>query len=263
MRIQLISVSIALLAACSATNNDSPSGGGSGGGSGGATADEIASCHNDCDQMKFFGCNSAADQSSCYDDCGTATPTQISTFDGCARTSICDPSCRNDITPPPPDGGTATGTGASAASCASACQKLVSCSEITLGEESACESQCEMSAYQYQITCIANTDCSKLESQCGAAPNGGGDGDSGIVVVVDDGGSSTTDASQSATNFIPCDDACDALQSNTCISQSDDTLCRDLCFSKTQAQDDAFTSCVAGASSDCNAASSCYSALQK
>ena len=123
---------VVVIACTSVTTGDGATPGG-----GGASGTQIASCKSSCDKMKFFGCNSAAEQARCYADCDGATGSQIDLFNGCAGSSICDPSCRTSITPPPASGTTTTtgGGGASAGSCTTACSKLVECSFVKVGDQ--------------------------------------------------------------------------------------------------------------------------------
>src|SRR4051794_21379973 len=90
-------VSLGVLA-CTATANGTPDGtsGGNSSSGGGASATQIDACKESCNKMKFFGCNSAEQQAACYQDCGSATPSQIELFTNCAGTSICDPACRTN-----------------------------------------------------------------------------------------------------------------------------------------------------------------------
>ena len=112
-----------VVVACSTVTTGSGAPGG-----GGASGTQIASCKSSCDKMKFFKCNSAAEQARCYTECDAATASQIDIFTGCAGSSICDPACRTSIAPSQPaggSGGTTGGGGASAASCDQGCSKLV------------------------------------------------------------------------------------------------------------------------------------------
>src|SRR5262249_44723835 len=119
---------------------------------GAASSADVDSCkHDACDKMKFFGCNSADEQAACYADCDKATASQIELFRWCGENSVCDPACRTNINPPPASGssgGSGGGTsggggGANAASCGSACDKLVQCSFIPVGSKDDCVARCQ------------------------------------------------------------------------------------------------------------------------
>lgn len=167
-----------LVCACSSTETGSGGSSGSSGSSSGESASgaQVDACKRACDKMKFFQCNSAEEQARCYADCDKATPSQIELFNACAQNSICDPSCRTNIQP-----SGSKGTGATANSCASACDKLVTCSLIPIGAKSSCVDKCEKEGYQYQVDCAVNSACDKIESACGGGTGGesGGGGSTG------------------------------------------------------------------------------------
>ena len=255
----------ALLAlACTVTSTTTP---GSGPGGGGATAGQISGCKQSCDKMKFFGCSSAEGQAACYSDCDQATPSQIQVFTGCADNSVCDPACRTNITPKPSgssgsSGGSGGGGGATASSCGTACDKLVSCSLIRVGDKSACLTECQKSAYQYQIDCVNNVACDKVASACGSTTTGGC-GSSGTT----SGGTSGTtsggfDASNDQFDIQACQTACDNLNFFSCLSATEHSACRALCASSTTAKRDTFKSCANGAGGDCPKGQACYATFQ-
>jgi|GEM_PF-2634696 len=240
----------AVAAACSSSSTV-----GTTGGSGGASSDQVASCKQSCDKMKFFECNSAAEQARCYDDCNAATSDQIQLFTACANNSVCDPACRTNITPKPSSGQPAAGgTGASAATCTSACQKLVQCSYVRVGDEPACEAQCTKSAYQYQIDCVNNTSCDKLASTCGTptgSTTGGGTG-------TDDAGGGGADDFE----VLRCQSSCDTLSTFACINATDHAKCRSLCATATAGDRDSFRTCADGAAPDCTRATDCWTTFE-
>lgn len=207
--------------------------------------------------MKFFQCNSAEEQARCYADCEKATPSQIEVFNACAQNSICDPSCRTNIQPA---GGTAGGGGASSSSCTTACDKLVSCSAIKVGDKPACLEICQKEAYQYQIDCVNATECSKLEATCGSLNETGGGGETSSS-----GGSSGTTTSSGGSSgsddfdIMRCQTACDSLQFFDCLDASEQSACRSLCSTAAAAKRDTFTSCANGAGSECTKGQDCYS----
>lgn len=236
-----------LVVACTVnTSSSSPS-------AGGATAADVDRCKSGCDKMKFFDCSSADEQARCYADCDKATPSQIQVFAGCAENSICDPSCRTTIQPKDstqPQGG----AGASASTCSTACDKLVSCSLIAIGQKSACNTQCTKSGYQYQVDCVNHTDCGKIASTCGGATSGG----------TDNGPSSgTIDASVPDMTVAQCQNACDTASFFDCLSASEHTTCRDHCASASASVRQNFTSCSDNAASDCNKQKDCLSVFLK
>lgn len=221
------------------------------GSSGGATAQEVSDCQSGCDQMKFFGCNSSGEQAACYGDCSTATPAQINLFVNCAHSSICDPSCRNDIAPanppaPPP---------VSASDCASACAKAIMCSIVPVGDQTGCEMECTQSAYQYQIDCVNNNACNAIPSACGFSSSSSSDagpppGDAGPPPDLDAGNLE-----------IPiCQQSCQLLLASMCIDAQTQSECNALCASNSEAQDQTFDQCVqvsAPAPGSCDAAIAC------
>lgn len=245
-----LSFSVVALA-CSGSSNDSPGGssGSSGAASGGATGAQIDACKQGCDKMKFFNCSSAAEQARCYDDCDKASSKQIEVFTGCAQASVCDPDCRTSITPAPSTGGTG-GSGASAESCGTACQKLVTCNFIKVGDKDACVDACEKQAYQYQIDCVTSNDCSAIPKACGASAGGSGGTSSGTS----SGG--TTDP-----GVFRCESACDGALFFKCIDASQQAKCREACTTVAATKRDAYASCANQAGGDCAQQGDCYSQL--
>lgn len=246
----------ALAFACSSSTAADP--GGSSGSSGqngpstaGATSVQVDSCKEGCNKMKFFGCNSAEEQATCYSQCGSATPAQIELFTACAQTSICDPACRTNITPKPAPGAPApTGSGGTPSSCSTACDKLATCSFIKTGDKAKCSSLCEKEAYQYQIDCINNTACDKMQSACGGGGSSGGGN-------VGPGGSGADQVSISQ-----CQNSCDQLLFESCIDAAGQSACRATCSSSTTAKRDTFSSCVGTAIGECTKGNACYEAFQ-
>jgi hypothetical protein len=247
-----------LLAACTVTTTSNNPGS-----PGGASSAQISSCKQSCDKMKFFGCNSADQQAACYADCDQATPAQIQVFTGCADNSVCDPACRTNIAPKPAGGGTATGTGASPSSCGTACDKLVSCSLIHVGDKAACDTECQKSAYQYQIDCVNNTACGNIQAACGN-PTGGSSGGGSTSGGTTSGGTTSggVDAGSDQFDIQVCQSACDTLNFFTCFSASDHAACRDLCTTAASAKRSTFSSCVNGSGSDCAKGGACYATFQ-
>ena len=241
-------ISIGAIACSSSTAADPGSSGSSGAngssgaggaGWGGASTQQIDGCKESCNKMKFFGCNSAEEQAACYNECRKATPAQIELFTACAGTSICDPACRTNITPKPAPGAPVqTGGGATTSSCGTACDKLVGCSFVKVGEKPGCLSACEKDAYQYQIDCINYTACEKMQSACGG---GGGGGDVSIT---------------------QCQGACDQLLFTDCFDAAAQSACRATCGGATAAKRDTFSTCVTTAVGQCPKANACYSSLK-
>ncbi|MEO6418750.1 MAG: hypothetical protein ABIP39_05055 [Polyangiaceae bacterium] len=219
----------------------------------GVSATDVNRCKSSCDKMKFFDCASADEQAKCYNDCDVATINQIQIFTGCADNSICDPACRTTIEPKPSGGGTPTGGGASASSCGTACDKLVSCSLIPVGAKADCLSQCQMSAYQYQIDCVNNQTCDKVKSVCGNTTGG--------ATVT---GSGDTDAgSNDSFKITQCQQACDSANFFSCITATQHSNCRTLCSSAAADPRDSYTSCQNGAGGDCTKSTDCYTVFSQ
>jgi hypothetical protein len=235
--------------ACTTTVNGTDGAPGAPGapGSGGASTQQIDACKESCNKMKFFGCNSAEQQAACFNECGSATPSQIELFTACAGTSICDPACRTNITPKPTGGGPATGGGATPSSCGTACDKLISCSFVKVGDKGACLNACQKDAYQYQIDCVNNTECGKIQSACGG---GSSSGETGT-----DGGTGPDTIS-----IARCQNSCDQLLFQSCINAANQAACRAKCSATTGAKRDTFSSCVS-VSPSCDTGNDCYSAF--
>lgn len=238
------SLSIALLFACSSSSDDSSGSD--------ASADAISACKEGCDKMKFFDCSSAAELAACHDDCDAASSKQIETFTACAENSICDPECRLQIAPKPEDGddGPPKGSGASESSCQSACQKLVTCNFIRVGDEDPCVAACQKEAYQFQIDCVNGNECSKLKDACGAdvetdSPTGDADA----------GGTSDPFSEQR------CKNACDSAKLFDCFDAAQHGECQDKCSAADETARDQYTSCVDTSGSECSELDDCYSQL--
>ncbi len=235
-----------LLGACSSTTATNANG---------VSTTDVMRCKGGCDKMKFFMCSSADGQAKCYSDCDTATLNQIQVFTGCAENSICDPACRTTIQPKPSGGGTPTGSGATSSSCGTACDKLVMCSLIKVGDKSACTDQCTKTAYQYQIDCVNNQACDKIQSVCGGGSSSGGGGGGTTV----DGGLGTDDSFK----IMMCQQACDSANFFSCITASELSTCRGLCTTATAAKRDSYTSCQNGAGGMCTKATDCYTVFNQ
>jgi hypothetical protein len=238
------------IAGCTATATGGPGSSGTGTGTGGATAADTSRCKSSCDKMKFFDCSSAAEQARCYADCDTATTSQIEVFTGCAESSICDPECRTSIQPK--DAPKTGGGGASAATCATACDKLVSCSLIPVGAKAECNSECSTNGYQYQIDCVNKTACDKVASTCG-----GGSSSSSSSSSSDDGPPSTGNPSAE------CLSECDSINFFKCAPVASHASCRDKCTKATATSRDSFTSCSSSSGVDCERKSDCLDAFLK
>ena len=220
-----------------------------GSGSGGASTAETGRCKQACDKMKFFKCSSANEQAACYADCDGATPAQIDVFTGCAENSICDPECRTSIQPAEKQQG--GGGGASAATCATACDKLVSCSLIPVGAKAECNSRCSTEGYQYQIDCVNNTECGEIVSTCGGASSSSEDG------AGDDGDDDDDDDGSSSGSTAACLVQCDQINTFECAPVELHSACRDRCTSASAKERDDFTSCSQSSGVNCNSKAGC------
>ena len=101
---------VALAAACSSSSADGDGSAGSGDPTGGANPQQIADCKSSCDQLKFFDCNDAQDQATCYDNCSEASGAQIELFVACVTNDTCDPECSTHIQPEPEPSSGPTGS---------------------------------------------------------------------------------------------------------------------------------------------------------
>lgn len=217
-------------------------------GGGGASTVQTGRCKQACDKMKFFKCSSASEQAACYADCDGATPAQIDVFTGCAENSICDPECRTSIQPA--EKAQAGGGGASAATCETACDKLVSCSLIPVGAKAQCNSECSTKGYQYQIDCVNNTACAELVSTCGGESSssevGPGDGD---------------DEGPGGDAVAACFEECDSINFFDCAPTELHGECRAKCTSASATAREAFTSCSKSSGVKCANKKTCLDAF--
>jgi hypothetical protein len=122
----------------------------------------IQSCQDSCDKMATLNCGGSSAKSQCYDDCDQATTDGIQKFNACAPTAACDPSCRNDVA-----GFGRMGGGVSGDDCNAACMKLVTCGTLQAANVPTCITQCTKVAYQFQVDCLKNNDCSAQKTACG------------------------------------------------------------------------------------------------
>lgn len=246
---------VSLVAALAIVACSSTTAGPGGGPTGTASQAQIDNCKQSCDKMKFFGCNSAEEQARCYTDCSSATPSQIDIFTGCADNSICDPACRTKIQPAGSGqggvsgGGTSGGTGATASSCATACDKLISCSFIPLGAKAQCNSECSTKGYQYQIDCVNNNACDKIQSACGGG---------GSTITVDPG-----DAGADDFDVRRCQSECDSINFFKCAPVESHAACRAKCTTAAANVRDDFTSCSSSSGGDCDRKGACLDTFLK
>jgi uncharacterized membrane protein YgcG len=230
---------VLLLAAACTLNNSSTT-------PGGASSADLSRCKNGCDKMKFFKCNSADEQARCYDDCNTASASQIELFVGCAESSICDPACRTKVQAPDKKP-----SGASASTCTQACDKLATCSLIRVGDKAGCEAQCQKSAYQFQIDCVNNNVCADIQKTCGGTEGGG----------TSSGGTSSGGTSSGGTgDATACQTECDQLHFFDCIDANAFAACRAKCTTATTTRD-TFVSCARTSGVDCSKGRACLANL--
>lgn len=183
IRSVLTLVALVALGACSKTSasggpgddDDSEPGRGPGG--------QLTACQDACDKMKLFRCNSADEQARCYADCDGATESQIDLFVACAGNSVCDPACRTNIQPAPPDGEPAPGGGGGGSEggggdasggpdgdvalheCQTACDRLNTFACVSPADHAACRGLCDERA----------ASGGDLETFAGCVFTGGGD----------------------------------------------------------------------------------------
>jgi hypothetical protein len=244
------SVAIIVVAGCSVTTTAAPGEGGSG--TGGASSAQTADCKKGCDKMKFFDCSSAEEQAKCYADCDSATPQQIEVFTACAQNSICDPECRTSIVPK--EKASSGGGGASASSCGTACDKLISCSFIPVGAKAECNTRCAAEGYQYQIDCVNKNACGDIESKCGG------------ISSTEEGTSSGGISSGGIPGPDPkaeCLDECDSVNFFDCTTVEKHSDCRDRCDSATTSSRDTFVACSKSSGVDCDKKAGCLDAFLK
>jgi hypothetical protein len=238
-------LSVIVIGGCSVTTSAAP-----GTGPGGASSEQTGDCKRGCDKMKFFDCSSAEEQAKCYADCDSATPNQIEVFTACAENSICDPECRTSIVPK--EKASEGGGGASASSCSTACDKLISCSFIPVGAKAECNSECSTKGYQYQIDCVNKNTCDDIKTKCGGVPTSSGGGD------ISGGGTIPTGDPVAA-----CQDECDSINFFDCAPVEKHSECRAKCSSATTTSRDDFVSCSKSSGVDCEKKSACLDAFLK
>jgi hypothetical protein len=241
-------LSVLVVAGCTVTANGAD---GNGTSVGGATPTQTGDCKRGCDKMKFFDCSSADDLAGCYANCDSATPQQIEVFTSCAENSICDPECRTSIVPK--EKATEGGSGATASSCSTACDKLISCSFIPLGAKAECNTQCETKGYQYQIDCVNKNACGDIESKCGGVPSGGEGGGSGT-------GTGTVPGPDPVAE---CQEECDSINFFDCAPVEKHSECRAKCSSATATLRDDFVTCSSSSGVDCTKKAGCLDAFLK
>jgi hypothetical protein len=251
----LLVVFVIVVGACTIESSSGP-GSGSSAGTGGATTTDINRCKQGCDKMKFFDCASADEQAACYGDCNAATPSQIELFTACAENSICDPACRTKVQPA--DKAAAGGTGATSSSCATACDKLISCSFLPLGAKDKCTTECSTKGYQYQIDCVTKTACAEIEKKCGGINESGG-GSSGSSSG--SSGESSSGSSGSSFDVSTCQTQCDSINFFECASTAEHSACRDKCVSATSTARSTFTSCSQSSGTSCAKKKECLDAF--
>jgi hypothetical protein len=210
----------------------------------GSSNQEISACKKSCDKMKFFECNSAAEMAACYSGCDSARSDDIELFVACADNSVCDPQCRIHIEPASP------GPVKTQSACGSACDKLVSCSVIRLGDKDACVAACEQYAFQSGVDCVLQTSCDQVVATCGVKLDGSG-GSSG-------GGGTTGGGGGTDAGVVSCQSACDSLSFFGCLSAADHAACRDLCATAAADRRDSFTTCANANAVDCTRGDDCY-----
>ncbi len=146
-------------------------------------------------------------------------------------------------------------------SCTTACDKLAMCSFIKVGDKDACAGACEKQAYQYQIDCINNTACDKMQMACGGNVNtGGSSGPGGSSGTGGSSGSNPADV----VSISQCEATCDQLLFSMCFEAADQSACRTACSAATTttAKRDTFSSCVNASTGQCPQANACYSTFQ-
>src|SRR5690606_102931 len=141
------------------------------------------------------------------------------------------------------------GGGASADSCSSACDKLISCSLIPVGAKAECGAECSKRGYQYQIDCVNKTACGEIASKCGGISEGGETGGSS-------GSLPTPDTSKE-----DCLRACDDINFFDCAPVSKHSECRAACGSASESVRDDFTSCSDSSGVDCPKKAACLDAF--
>src|SRR5262249_5444804 len=130
---------------------------------------------------------------------------------------------------------------------------------IPVGAKDQCLTECQKSAYQYQIDCVNSNPCDKIKSACGDPTGGQSGGGTG-----DDGGTGGIDAGcDDSFKITVCQQACDSLNFFACLDAATHQECRDLCTTAAANKRDAFTSCANGAGSDCTRGTDCYTQFKQ
>jgi hypothetical protein len=236
---------------------------------------KVQQCHDACDEMKLFSCNTALDHATCYADCQQATPDQLDEFNGCVHASgaNCDPGCSTQIQPKPsPSGGAANGTagGSSAgdanpsggsggppanpansvdpaAPCKEECQQLSFFQCISAAEQATCEGLCDApsgSARDAFVSCATakgSASCDGLDCYQTFNPN----------------------APKGATpkEVSDCTSACDDAVFFTCIDATDQAHCRAQCTSEPRSAVQTYAACERSAGGNCASQGDCLGLL--
>ncbi len=150
------------------------------------------------------------------------------------------------------DGGSAASTDGPvfvAASCASACDKVIACGLLTSDKRSPCVSSCMTQAPPALLECIARTACAALQSTCSAGlPD----------ASFPDTSPPSFDSGQEGFEIMNCQQACDSLHFFNCLDASGQASCRDRCTTAPMSKRNSFTSCGEAAGGNCPNATDCF-----
>jgi hypothetical protein len=137
----------------------------------------------------------------------------------------------------------------------------VSCSFIPVGAKDQCVTECQKSAYQYQIDCVNSTACDKMKAACGDPTGGGSSG--GTTSGGTTSGGTSSGGIDAGNDFAiqQCQSACDTLNFFSCLDAATHQTCRDTCTTAAANKRDGFTTCVNTSGSDCTRGQDCYTQL--
>lgn len=213
---------------------------------GGASANNVRSCKDACDQLKFFDCNNASEHASCFAACEQADDSAIELFVSCVQTDVCDPDCIDGLIseagPPNNDGdgdgnGDGDGDGGEGGSCVDACNDFVDAGCLESIDCAAVCSVLSTDERNFVVYCEARRMGCNLPEECeGAFEDDNNNGDPSVA----------------------CQEGCDSMHFFDCLTAEQHADCRSLCTTVDADTRDTFAACAeSGICSD----SSCYDVM--
>jgi hypothetical protein len=258
------SSAVILAVACGSSGADGDDGSSSGDPGGGANPQEIADCKSSCDQLKFFDCNDAQDQATCYDHCGEASSSQIELFVACVTNDTCDPECSTHIEPEPDPSSGPTGSPTGDSTSNSSDSSNSTCTSDGCNDDTACNEACESLQFFSCIDAATFDDCAALCLTASDADK------SAFASCVSSGGVTQCTAVDCYYTFNPdavpgptpqqiadCKMSCEDLAFFDCLTGAEAAACAAGCDEASKEVIEAFLICSAD-HTDCAAAAECF-----